>query len=177
MWYRVPTMCDPLLSSFLAESRRLLTQTAEDLRHMDRHIGMAGASEINACYRAMHTIAGLADHLGLARIRTLAGSAEALLEEMRINRLHRGEARIAALLRAVARLFELVECLEHDRAPATDDQAIIGELRAWMKPAPRMAPRRSRGRDDRSVPRFSHYGNQIPSGPPCRRATFKAGQS
>lgn len=160
-------MGDPLLGSFIAESRRLLAQTAEDLQRMDRRTGMAGASEINACYRALHTIAGLAGHLGLDRIVTLAGSAEALLEEMRINRLQRGSARILALIRAVARLQELVACLEADAAPVADDRDLLRDLRRWSRPSVnRPAWRPARVRDHR-MPRYSQYGNQIPCGPPA----------
>ena len=107
----------------------------------------------------------------------LAQTAERLLEEMRTNRLYRGAARIDALLRAVVRLTELVVCLENDSTPVADDQAIICELRAWTT-RPVSTPRRTfRAREDHSVPRFSHYGNQIPSGPPRRTDKLKAGQS
>lgn len=170
-------MCDPLLSSFLAESRRLLTQTAEELRHMDRRTGMAGAGEINACYRALHTIAGLAEHLGLARIHTLAGSAETLLEEMRTNRLYRGAVRILALLRAVVRLQELIDCLANDTTPVADDRALLCELHAWSQRATTRAPWRPARAPERRVPRYSQYGNQIPSGPPARGIMHTAGQS
>lgn len=170
-------MVDPLLITFISEAKTHLAQVDQQLRAMDRSVGMAGSSAINACYRAIHTISGLAGFLALDRILVLAQSAERLLEEMRTNRLYRGASRIDAMLRAVARLIELVECLENDTAPAADDQEIICELRAWTT-RPESAPRRTFGwRDDHSVPRFSHYGNQIPSGPPRRAEKLKAGQS
>lgn len=170
-------MVDPLLVNFINEAKTHLAQVEVQLRGMDRNVGMAGSSAINECYRSIHTISGLAGYLSLDRILVLAQTAERLLEEMRTNRLFRGASRIDALLRAVARLMELVACLENDTAPVADDQAIIQELRAWIT-RPINTPRRHFcGRDDHSVPRFSHYGNQIPSGPPRRRATSTAGQS
>jgi len=173
-------MVDPLLITFIAEARKHLAQVNKHLCAMDRGVGMAGSSAINNCYRAIHTISGLSSYLALERIQVLAQSAEHLLEEMRLNRLHRGASRIAALLRAVTRLTELVECLHHDTTPATDDaedQEIIRDLRAWTARPDVAVTCRFRGRDDHSVPRFSNYGNQIPSGPPRRTALAKAGQS
>ena len=170
-------MVDPLLITFISEAKNHLAQVDLQLRGMDRNVGMASSSAINDCYRAIHTISGLAGFLALDRILALAQTAERLLEEMRTNRLYRGAARIDALLRAVARLMELVECLGNDSAPVADDQAIICELHAWTT-RPEKSPRRTlRGRDDHSAPRFSHYGNQIPSGPPRRTATSKVGHS
>jgi chemotaxis protein histidine kinase CheA len=170
-------MVDPLLITFISEAKSHLARVDVQLRGMDRNVGMASSSAINDCYRAIHTISGLAGFLALDRILVLAQSAERLLEEMRTNRLYRGAARIDALLRAVVRLTELVACLESDSTPVADDQAIICELRAWTT-RPESTPRHTvRGHEDHSVPRFSHYGNQIPSGPPRRTEKFKAGQS
>ncbi|HEX3132363.1 MAG TPA: Hpt domain-containing protein [Planctomycetota bacterium] len=170
-------MVDPLLITFINEAKTHLAQVDVQLRTMDRGMGMAGSSAINACYRSVHTISGLAGYLALDRILVLAQSAEHLLEEMRTNRLYREAARIDALLRAVARLIDLVECLEHDRTPVAeaDDQVIIGELRAWTIRPTSVLRRTMHGHGDHSVPRFSHYGNQIPSGPPWRTDKLMAG--
>ena len=173
-------MVDPLLVTFISEAKKNLAQVHAHLRAMDRGIGMAGSSAINDCYCAIHTISGLAGYLTQERILALAQSAEHLLEDMRLNRLHRVASRIDALLRAVTRLMELVECLQNDTEPVTDDaddQDIIRDLRAWTVRPAIIATRRFRGRDDHSVPRFSHYGNQIPSGPPRRTATSKVDHS
>ena len=168
-------MDDPLLTTFISEAKVRLAETQLLLQGLDRRVGMADSAEINACYRAIHTLGGLADYLALERILLLTHGAERLLEDMRTNRILRGAVRIDALLRAVTRLIELVACLENDTAPSADDLAIISELWAWTtRPAstPRCHFRRC---DDRSVRRFSQYGNQIPSGPPRRPPMFKAG--
>jgi len=173
-------MVDPLHITFISEARKHLAQVHEHLRAMERGVGMAGSAAINDCYRAIHTISGLAGYLSLSRIQVLAQSAEHLLEDMRLNCLHRGASRIDALLRAVTRLTELVSCLQHDTTPVTDDaddQEIIRDLRAWTARSETAPTRRSHLPYDHSVPRFSNYGNQIPSGPPRRSALSKAGQS
>ncbi len=173
-------MVDPLLITFICEAKKNLARVNEHLAAMDRGVGMAGSSAINDCYCAIHTISGLAGYLAQERILVLAQSTERLLEDMRLNRLHRVASRIDALLRAVTRLIELVESLQNDTAPVTDDvsdQEIIRDLRARTVRPTIIATRRFRGRDDHSVPRFSNYGNQIPSGPPRRTVTSKVGQS
>ncbi len=167
-------MADPLLQAFTSEARTLLAAMDTHVRRMDRMRGMAGAQAINTCHRAIHTISGLASSLALDRILALAQGAERLLEEMRTNRLYRGATRIDALRRAVARIAELVTCLESGTEPAADDQAIIGELRRWTV-VPESGLRAKPGwRANSPVPRYSIYGNQIPSGPPRRPATSPA---
>ena len=81
-------MVDPLHLSFVGEATTRLAQAQALLSSLDRGVGMADNAAINRCYRAMHTISGLAGFLELERIQLLAQTAERLLEEMHINRLH-----------------------------------------------------------------------------------------
>jgi chemotaxis protein histidine kinase CheA len=125
-------MVDPLHLSFIDEATMHLAQTQALLRSLERGVGMADSAAINRCYRAIHTISGLAGFLALERIQVLAQTAEQLLEEMRLNRLHRGAARIDALLQAVQRIMDLVRCLADDGQVAGDDVGIICQLRSWI---------------------------------------------
>jgi chemotaxis protein histidine kinase CheA len=167
-------MADPLLVTFVTEAQQQLALAERLLAGMDRGLGMAGGAEINGCYRAIHTLSGLAGHLGLARIQVLIQGVEHLLEEMRLNRLQRGAARIDTVRKAIARIAELVDCLASGAEPAADDAAIIVEIRSWTcAPACVRRPPVFR-RDDRSVHRYQRSGTQIPTGPPSRTAIAQA---
>lgn len=162
----------PLIHTFVSEAQGCLVQMGALLRGMERGVGLAGTAEINGCYRAIHTISGLAGFLALERIEALAKAAERLLEEMRLDRLHRSAVRIDALLRAVERIGELVHCLIQDESPAADDVEIISELRALMI-GPDIAPRTLHPTFDAVAARRSlWHANQVPTGPPRRAGTI-----
>jgi chemotaxis protein histidine kinase CheA len=164
-------MVDPLHLSFIDEATTHLAQAQALLYSLDRGVGMADTAAINRCYRAMHTISGLAGFLALERIHVLAQTAERLLEEMRLNRLHRGSARIDALLQAVLRLSDLVQCLADDSQAVGDDVEIIRELRSWIVDRSMVRRRLFRRVDEFVQPRIYRHGDQIPTGPPRRRAS------
>ena len=164
-------MVDPLHLSFIDEATTHLVQAQTLLRSLDRVMGMADTTAINRCYRAMHTISGLAGFLALERIQVLAQTAERLLEEMRLNRLHCGSARIDALLQAVQRITDLVRCLADDSQIEGDDVDIIRELRLWIVDRSVTRRRPFRRVDEFVQPRIYRHGDQIPTGPPRRRAS------
>ena len=165
-------MVDPLHLSFIGEATAHLAQAQALLSSLDRGVGMADTAAINSCYRAMHTISGLAGFLALERIQLLAQTAERLLEEMRLNRLHRGAARIIdALRQAVLRLTDLVRCLADDSQAVGDDVEIIRELRLWIVDRSVARRRPFRRVDEFVQPRIYRHGDQIPTGPPRRRAS------
>jgi chemotaxis protein histidine kinase CheA len=148
-----------------------LAQAHALLYSLDRGVGMADTAAINRCYRAMHTISGLAGFLALERIQVLAQTAEQLLEEMRLNRLHCGAARIDALLQAVQRITDLVRCLADDSQAVGDDVEIIRELRSWIVDRSVVRRRPFRRVDEFVQPKLFRLGDQIPTGPPRRRVS------
>lgn len=164
-------MVDPLHLSFIGEATAHLAQAQALLSSLDRGVGMADTAAINSCYRAMHTISGLAGFLALERIQLLAQTAERLLEEMRLNRLHRGAARIDALRQAVLRLTDLVRCLADDSQAVGDDVDIIRELRSWIVDRSMVRHRSFRRIDAFARPNLLRLGDQIPTGPPRCRAS------
>lgn len=125
--------------SFVDEATAHLAQVQTLLCALDRGVRMAESAKsaesdaVNRCYRAMYMISGVAGFLELERIQVLAQMAERLLEQMRLNRLQRGAARIAALRQAVRRLADLVRCLADDSQHlAGDDAELIRQLRFWI---------------------------------------------
>ena len=164
-------MAGPLIYTFVSEAQSCLVHMDGLLRGMVRGMGMSDNAEINDCYRAIHTISGLASFLALERIAALAKAAELLLEEMRLDRRHRSAQRIDALLRAIERIGKLVECLIQDESHVADDEEIIDELRARVI-GPDTAPRVLHPiRDAVAVRRLLWHANQVPTGPPRRAAT------
>ncbi len=159
-------MADPLHLLFLSEAKIQLAEAQVLLQGMARGLGMARANDINGCYRLIHTISGMAGYLGLERIQVLAQGVERLLEELRFHRFCRGAARIDALIRAVQRTADLVDCLAGNLQPVADDHDIIGELCSWVEGSSVSDETRRPWQDHRSVARFVGYGNQIPTGPP-----------
>ena len=165
-------MPGPLTLTFVSEAQACLVQMDGLLRGMERGVGTAGTAAINDCYRAIHTISGLAGFLALDRIAALAKAAEGLLEEMRLDRLQRTAVRIDALLRAVERIGELVQCLIQDESPAADDVELICELHALV--GPDIAPRTLHPTIDVIAARRTlWFANQVPTGPPRRAGTIE----
>lgn len=162
-------MTDPLFDAFVSEAPAELARMDGLLRGMGRGVGMAGSAEIDACYRAIHTISGLAGFLALERIGALARAAERLLEEMRLDRLHRGAERIDALLRAVARIGDLVRGLGQDGAAVEDDAELIRELYSLVIGSGRVLRALHPCDEAVSIRRSLWHANQIPTGPPGRR--------
>jgi two-component system chemotaxis sensor kinase CheA len=62
---------------------------------------------VQACFRALHTIKGLAGFLQLERIQALAHAAEQLLDHIRTGKLVCGTTQADVLLSAISRLGEL----------------------------------------------------------------------
>lgn len=158
--------------SFVDEATAHLAQVQMLLCGLDRGVEITENDDVNRCYRAMHTISGLAGFLELKRIQVLAQTAERLLEEMRLNRLSRGAARLAALRQAVRRLADLVRCLADDSQPvAGDDADLIRQLRLWIVDRSVARPRPFRRAEAFARPKRFRHGEQIPTGPPRRRAS------
>jgi chemotaxis protein histidine kinase CheA len=107
---------------------------AESVDHLERAeaclLGMAGGSRdaelVQACFRALHTIKGLAGFLQLTRVQALAHSAEQVLDQLRSGTLSCTSACSDALLAATTRLGELI-------VAAREHTTIAGDESAWMQ--------------------------------------------
>jgi chemotaxis protein histidine kinase CheA len=165
-------MEDPLILTFVDEATRNLAQVEALLRDMDNGLSKADLTAITSCYRALHTISGLAGYLSLSRIATVVLNAERVLEEMRLNPLLRHDGKITALLCTIAHVRVLVLALQAgDQSPTSQvltvvDKEVIDQLRVWGAGAhccpQRIFPPTS---NQRPPSRYWQY-KQRPTGPP-----------
>lgn len=165
-------MANPLRIAFIDEAYADLAQVGRVLSELDRGLGRADVQQLGACYRLLHTLSGLAGHLGLASIQALAQTVEHVLEDMRRNRQFRSAARIEAVQIAVHRLIELVQGLSENTAVSALEQdvcTLIRDLKCLTKHATmgRYAQHRCHDR----IPAWHvRLGGQVTTGPPQRAA-------
>ena len=124
------------------------------------------AAALQACYRAVHAVTGLAGFCALERVRLLALEVERVLEGMRIQRLDSSPARIAAMRAAIARIASVLGGKLQDGGQAEVDAAIIGALHAWAKADGRAEPAICRALPP-AIARMLAIGSQITTGPPA----------
>jgi len=122
-------MSEPLHIAFVNEAKSQLAQADALLRGMVRGVG--SNADLNGCCRAMHTISGLAGHLGLDRIQVLVQGAECVLETRRIKHLLRGEDRLLILRKVIQCLIEHIQCFSDGTQSQANVEIIIDEIRRW----------------------------------------------
>lgn len=125
-------MPDEMLGEFIHEASEHLANAAGLL------IGLAktskvDAEQVNACFRALHTVKGCAGFLDLHRVKSLAHAGEQVLDALRSGTLLGTPATWDILLATVTRLEELVQSLERDQhEPAGNDHDVIAALEAVL---------------------------------------------
>ena len=114
---------------FLTESRDNLVAVNEALLRLERDPQDGDA--IDAAFRAVHTIKGMAGVMGYAAVADLAHDMEALLASARDE--HRGlrQDDPPLLLEATDALESAIEASVSGRAGDVDVNAICGRLRGW----------------------------------------------
>jgi len=122
-------MSEPLHIAFVNEAKSQLAQADALLRGMVRGVG--SNADLNGCCRAMHTISGLAGHLGLDRIQVLVQGAECVLETRRIKHLLRGDDRLLILRKVIQCLVEHIQCFSDGTQSQANVEIIIDEVRRW----------------------------------------------
>jgi len=124
-------MSEPLHIAFVNEAKSQLAQADALLRGMARGVGMGSNADLNGCCRAMHTISGLAGHLGLDRIQVLVQGAECVLETRRIKHLLRGDDHLLILRKVIQCLVEHIQCFSDGTQSQANVEIIIDEIRRW----------------------------------------------
>ena len=125
-------MPDEMLGEFIHEASEHLANGAALL------IGLAKSpsvdpEQVNACFRALHTVKGCAGFLDLHRIKGLAHAGEQVLDALRSGTLLGTPATWDILLATVTRLEELVQALEKtEHEPAGNDHDVISALEAVL---------------------------------------------
>ena len=130
---------DPeLLQDFVLEAREHLSVVETQLLLLEQN--PADAEPTHACFRAIHTIKGIAGFLDLHDIRAVSHEGETLLDNLRNGVLTVSPALIDVLLRTADFLQQEVTAVEAQlagvpRQPQTDHQQLLQSLREAKTPA------------------------------------------
>ena len=122
---------DPLFAEFLAEATE----------HLDAlETGLGGQADVDAMFRAMHSLKGMAGAVGARGMGALTHRAEDLLGQARAGRLALTGDMLAALLAAVDALRQIRDALSEGRDLAPDPALLrqLGEGEA--PPVPTLPP-------------------------------------
>ena len=138
---------DDLLREFLTETNESLNVLGVELVRFEQDPN--NAEILDNIFRLVHTIKGTCGFLGLARLETLAHSAETLMGQFRSGRPVTGEA-VTLILTTIDRIKALLEALEtehcepdgadHDITAALELLAATAEPPAPTTAAPETAP-------------------------------------
>jgi two-component system, chemotaxis family, sensor kinase CheA len=100
----VTATSDSRLGDFLAEAQEIVDAFAGELLHIDR--ARAGGDDapdrVNECFRAVHSLKGLAGLAGRDRLTSVAHTLETLLDQLRLGRVPLADEVMDALHESVA---------------------------------------------------------------------------
>jgi two-component system, chemotaxis family, sensor kinase CheA len=122
-------MDDDILQEFLAESWENLGRLDTEIVSLEKD--PANGDLLASIFRTIHTIKGTCGFLGLARLGSVAHSAESVLGRMRDAVLAVSPGTISLVLQAVDVIKDLLRGLEATgQEPEGDDSELIGQLDA-----------------------------------------------
>jgi two-component system, chemotaxis family, sensor kinase CheA len=129
---------DDALQTFIVESRELLQQMEEALLESEQRPN--DAENINAIFRAAHTIKGSAGLFGLDHMVAFTHVAESVLDRVRNQEIRLDETLAAIFLEVSDHLSTLVNLLADNKLPdaATNavGDAIVAQLERYLGNAP-----------------------------------------
>ncbi|PTW55054.1 two-component system chemotaxis sensor kinase CheA [Breoghania corrubedonensis] len=120
--------------TFFEECAELLSALEEHLADLQERAG--DTEELNAIFRAVHSIKAGAGAFNFTRLVSFSHTYETLLDALRDGQVHQSEAVTAALVRAADVLATLVEAAQEGRELAADfGEAEGAELAALLQQA------------------------------------------
>ncbi|WP_294946956.1 chemotaxis protein CheA [Sulfurivirga sp.] len=122
---------DPLLEQFLSEAQ-------DNLSYLDAHLKdleSGDPEQVNALFRAAHTLKGGAGLVGFEAVKEITHAAEDLLDAYRNGRVSYSDALLDALYDAFDEVIELVDAAEAagDLAALEVDQSRVDEVRGKVR--------------------------------------------
>lgn len=135
---------DPAVHTYIAESRELLAKMEETLLQLEANPG--DKSEIDAIFRAAHTVKGSAGLFGFDTIVWFTHKLENLLDQIRDGSKDMSAERVALLLESCDSLSALISAAEagqgmpSDPATAASIQDVAGRLDASLGAATSAPP-------------------------------------
>jgi two-component system chemotaxis sensor kinase CheA len=125
------------LPSFLAESREHLQELNVAIVALEQNPGDAGG--IDAIFRAVHSVKGMAGTMGFTGIAELSHEMEAVFELVRQRRGAVARETVDVVLECVDALAAAVDAIERDGEERIDSAPLIPRLRALVR-APDVRP-------------------------------------
>ncbi len=112
----------PFSKEFLAEAEMLLEEAATCIDGLDGETDDPNPSKVNALFRAVHSLKGVAGMVGLTGIAEAAHDLETLLDDVRMGRVVPTSGAFAAIRGGLTALSSLV-----DRVAAGEEAPSLGE--------------------------------------------------
>jgi len=122
---------DELLSDFLGETKEHIEGVESYLVLFEQNPRDSDA--VTHIFRLLHTIKGTCGFLGLERLRSIAHSAETLIDTLR-NGAHPTPVAVSLLLQAMDRIKQLVASVaELQQEPEGDDGDVTGKIECYLR--------------------------------------------
>ncbi len=126
-----------LVAVFLTEARELVEQLERGVLALEKSPGEVTAEDINAMFRAAHTIKGSAGVVGLDHVVHFTHLVETAFEQLRSNKLVVDRSLSQLLLRCNDHIASLLHCAEVSAEPAADllqaGDALLNQLRPLLQ--------------------------------------------
>ena len=122
-----------IMAVFLNEAQELVEQLEQGLLALDRQPNQVTDEEINAMFRAAHTIKGSAGVVGLDHVVAFTHLVETAFEQLRSGQLVAEKALVQLLLNCTDHINALLECAAQQAEPTEDLQHLGTQLLAELK--------------------------------------------
>jgi two-component system chemotaxis sensor kinase CheA len=121
---------DEVVEEFLSESRESLEQVEAHLLALEDGARPPTPEEVDAIFRALHTIKGTCGFLGFAHLEAVTHAAEGLLGRVRGGELRLSGALVDLLLRTVDAVREMLDAVAETESDGDDPRAeLVAALR------------------------------------------------
>lgn len=156
-----------IMAVFLNEAQELVEQLEQGLLALDRQPNQVTDEEINAMFRAAHTIKGSAGVVGLDHVVAFTHLVETAFEQLRSGQLVAEKALVQLLLNCTDHINALLECAAQQAEPTEDLQQLgtqlLAELKPWLQQSPAPGVVSAEPIIDHHAPGFWRVFIQLPS--------------
>jgi two-component system chemotaxis sensor kinase CheA len=128
-----------IISVFLNEAQELVDQLEQGLLALDRQPTQVSAEDINAMFRAAHTIKGSAGVVGLDHIVDFTHLVETAFEQLRSGQLLPEKTLIQLLLICTDHINALLQCAAQQAEPSEDILQTGAQLLQQLRPRLQLA--------------------------------------
>lgn len=128
-----------IMSVFLNEAQELVDQLEQGLLALDRQPNQVSEEDINAMFRAAHTIKGSAGVVGLDHVVAFTHLVETAFEQLRSGQLAAEKSLVQLLLNCTDQINALLGCAAQQAEPSAELQQqgahLLDQLKPWLQPS------------------------------------------